>query len=520
MLGDTTRSQDDGGFAPVDPALTVQPTPPSPAALPAAPFAAPVESSLSAAPPSSQPSSAGDPAYGVPPLIVPAVVHPTAAPSPAPPLPPRPPQQQRTYLYAQGQPGWAQFAPAPPAVQVREPWSRRRKVLVTVASVAAGAVLVTATAAAGLAVRRSRTASQEQQAAVNAEVQAQMPRLEAFVAKATGRPWTSTPVVRVLDDAAFVDAMHSSHGGGSPTSPSGDDDDAGVTAAAMGLAPDPDAFWDAGSAGNDSNVTGFYDDSVRALYVRGSAWAPIVEITVVHELTHANQDQSFDLAKLTSKTRTDDESWNALQAVIEGEATLVERDYAATKSQSWQSSVEDSDSARTLSDVPIVDTEGAFPYEIGSDFVAAVREAGGTSAVSRAFTAPPRWSRDLLHPKEWLAGSLPAVVLPMRPDSPSGRSEDVSDIGVLGVEGLWLAVDAAHPRTKDFAALEGWVGDSYSASENDNADTWCFVDDVQFTSEATKKQALDFLAAWTDRQRVQVTQTSPTAARLRGCQMG
>lgn len=288
----------------------------------------------------------------------------------------------------------------------------------------------------------------------------------------------------------------------------------------MGLARDPDTYWDAGSAGTESNVTGFYDDAVKTLYVRGSSWEPIVEITVVHELTHANQDQSFDLARIAGATRTDDESWNALQSVIEGEATVVERDYAATQSEAWQRSVETSDAAGAPSDVPVVDTEAAFPYQVGADFVGAVRKAGGAAAVSRAFTSPPRWSRDLVAPQEWLAGTLPAVRLPASPASPTGKDADVADVGVLGVEGLWLAVDAAHPRTAHFTELSGWVGDRYVSTENENADTWCFVDDAVFTSTTSRDRALRFLASWTDRNRIQVSRTSPTTVRLRGCEMG
>jgi hypothetical protein len=486
VLGDTT-SGDDGatGFAPVDPAMTA-PAAPQPLVQPAA----------------TQPSE--------PYAATPYSSGPYAA-------------EPRTYLYAQPPsswpaPSWPQAAAPAPAP--RAPWSRRRRVLVTTASVVAGAVLVTGTAAAGRAVGRAGRDAQQRQQEVSARVQAELPRLEAFVATATGRPWRSTPTVQVLADDDFVDAMHSSRGGASPVQPEADDDDLGVTAAAMGLAHDPDTYWDAGSAGTDSNVTGFYDDSAKTLYVRGSSWEPVVEITVVHELTHANQDQAFDLHRITGATRTDDESWNALQSLIEGEATVVERDYAATQDAAWQQSVRTSDGSGTPSDVPVVDTEAAFPYEIGADFVSGLRRAGGTAAVTRAFLSPPRWSRDLLAPEAWLAGSLPPVRLPARPASPSGSSSDVADVGVLGVEGLWLAVDSAHPAKAHFVELSGWVGDSYVSTENDNADTWCFVDDAAFTTPASRDRALAFLAAWTDRNRIQVTKPSPTTVRLRGCEMG
>lgn len=486
-----------GGFAPVDPAMAapappVLPAPPPPYALyaaPRSPYAAPAA-----------PGAAG----------------PAARPASAPP-----PVPARAYLYAQPPTTPSSYPPAAPwapAPAPREPWPRRRTATVVIASVVAGAVLLAGAAASGAAY--GRWMSQHGSAAVATRVQQEMPRLEAYVAQATGRPWSSRPQVEVLADADFLEALHGSDGGASPRQPDDDDDDIGVTATAMGLASDPDRFWDAASAGDDSNVTGFYDDSVRTLYVRGDSWEPIVEVTLVHELTHANQDQAFDLSRIGGATSTVDETWPALQSVIEGEATLVERDYAATQSAEWQQAVFASDSAGTRSEVPYVDTAGAFPYEIGAEFVGEVRRLGGTAAVDRAFTSPPLWTRDLLDPQAWLAGSLPTVRTPARPASPSGSAGDVADVGVLGVEGLWLAVDAAHPRMDSFAELSGWAGDSYVATEDRAAKTWCFVDDVVFTSPASKKKALEFLASWTLRTGVQVTQTSATGARLRACHNG
>lgn len=383
-----------------------------------------------------------------------------------------------------------------------------------------GVLLMSSLLGAGYSQLRSAADARQRQAVVSARVQQELPRLEAFVATATGRPWKTQPRVTVLADGDFLDALDRSTGGADPKQPDGGDDDSGVTAAAMGLAPDPGTYWDAGSDATASHVTGFYDDAAGTLYVRGDTWSPIVETTVVHELVHANQDQAFDLSALTIRTRTDDESWPALQSVIEGEATLVERDYGRTRDEAWRRSVEDSDGQVPATALTVVETSAAFPYEVGSDFVEAVRDAGGTKAVARAFQHPPRWTRDLVDPKGWLAGTLPEVTIPPFPYPPSTPRGDVADIGVLGVEGLWLTVDSSRPRMSDFAELSGWRGDAYVATENKAGDTWCFVDEVLFQTPSDVDRATAFLKPWTDRARVTVERRSPTHVLLSGCRHG
>ena len=51
-----------------------------------------------------------------------------------------------------------------------------------------------------------------------------------------------------------------------------------------------------------------------------------VRVTLVHELTHALQDQHFDLTKLDRGVETSGEDF-ALTALVEGDATSVEDDY-------------------------------------------------------------------------------------------------------------------------------------------------------------------------------------------------
>ena len=76
-----------------------------------------------------------------------------------------------------------------------------------------------------------------------------------------------------------------------------------------------------------ADTVGFYDQERKALYVRGTDLTDVdVRITLVHELTHALQDQHFDLSKLDDEIETSGEDF-ALTALVEGDATSIEDDY-------------------------------------------------------------------------------------------------------------------------------------------------------------------------------------------------
>ena len=96
---------------------------------------------------------------------------------------------------------------------------------------------------------------------------------------------------------------------------------------ALGLVTAP---FDALAASEESDVVGtlgWYDDDREEMVVRGTDVDDTeVQLTVVHELTHALQDQHFDLPHLDERADTSGEQ-AALGALIEGDATLVEHEY-------------------------------------------------------------------------------------------------------------------------------------------------------------------------------------------------
>jgi len=71
------------------------------------------------------------------------------------------------------------------------------------------------------------------------------------------------------------------------------------------------------------HLLGFYDLEEKRFYIREDLPPDELSSTIVHELTHALDDQYFDLLEKRKQAGTDDDRSNAFTAVVEGSAMLV-----------------------------------------------------------------------------------------------------------------------------------------------------------------------------------------------------
>ncbi len=159
-------------------------------------------------------------------------------------------------------------------------------------------------------------------------------------------------------------------------------------------------------------VAGFYDPrSGRLALVRG---AGVDDVTLAHELTHALEDQHFDLQRFGDGP--DDDRATAEQALVEGTATLVMQDYA----DRWPSETPVGDALAGLTQatgatpLPAYTIRSlVFPYIQGERFATALRDAAGGDwrLVDVALRdRPPVTSAEILDPDRWLHVEQPAAV--------------------------------------------------------------------------------------------------------------
>jgi hypothetical protein len=143
-----------------------------------------------------------------------------------------------------------------------------------------------------------------------------------------------------------------------------------------------------------SGTLAFYDPASKNVYVRGTdTTAPATRVTLAHELTHALQDQHFDLQKLQRNAAVHGND-SVVKAIVEGDATYVQEKFASKLSDASQQSYAQTNSAEVSEaralDVPeVMKVEMGAPYALGEALVNAIWVAKGRSGVDALFRKPP-----------------------------------------------------------------------------------------------------------------------------------
>jgi hypothetical protein len=289
-------------------------------------------------------------------------------------------------------------------------------------------------------------------------IDAFVPQAVRFVEASRGLKFKHPVRVRHLSDRAFgdrvIELQRESHA---------DLERQAKVLRALGLlAPDVDAER-AEEELLATGVVGFYDSRTKELEVRGDTATVSVRHVVVHELTHALQDQWFSL----DYTGTgNDDADIAYTTLVEGDAVRVETAYVASLSPGDRRRLRAEESRQGSSpptDVPRVLVELlSFPYADGPSFTRAVLQARGQKGLDDAFTHRPASSSQVLHPDRFLAGDAPAAVAEPSADGPAFDHGTIGELGLdLLLEDLVRSggLSAAQLRS----ATDGWAGDRYVA---------------------------------------------------------
>ena len=163
-----------------------------------------------------------------------------------------------------------------------------------------------------------------------------------------------------------------------------------------------------------SSLGGYYEPG-KKLFVMAD-WLPdgMQANVIAHELTHALQDQHFSLESFIDPNSNNSDSMVARSALVEGDATAVMLDYSRRLSGRPSIATEQVVSQRILNSLGSSNSPTfqaapkslqalmTFPYKEGLVFAHALMREGGYDMVSRAFQEPPRSSREILHPEEYL----------------------------------------------------------------------------------------------------------------------
>jgi len=215
------------------------------------------------------------------------------------------------------------------------------------------------------------------------------------------------------------------------------------------------------------SVLGFYSSLSGTLVVgEPIAEAPEAEriSLVIHELTHALQDQNTAIPLALLGLRENDDVSFALAAVLEGHALHAEsRDSlgGAGAARGWGVSTLEVDAyLDAFPELPRVVVESIVAvYPAGLALVRAAQVRGGAPEVSRLLRDPPLSSEQVLLPEKWFDGpefDPPRFVEIALPDLVGCQEIGRNTLGRFSL-GIWLEERAGAPRD---AAL-AWGGDRY-----------------------------------------------------------
>lgn len=243
----------------------------------------------------------------------------------------------------------------------------------------------------------------------------------------------------------------------------------------------------------EEQAGGFYDPGTKSFYLLDDMPKSMTSLLAAHEMTHALEDQRYDIDGRIVKVLDDDDASFAMSAVAEGSASAAAAVYVA---RSMKAGTLDAASIGAMGDTVKTERLNAMPavlrrqligpYVLGMTFLMrgrADRLQGGfpKADVDAAWAHPPRSSEQILHPEKYWDPKRRDDPKRAAVNSPSlllGKGWTRAGSGVLGELTLGSLVGAATPETADLgsglvawtnAAASGWGGDRFELWTNGDA---------------------------------------------------
>jgi hypothetical protein len=240
-------------------------------------------------------------------------------------------------------------------------------------------------------------------------------------------------------------------------------------------------------------IAGLYDPKAHEFYI--ADWIPLADqrMVMAHELTHALEDQHFQIENWVKAARPNDDAELAREAVLEGSAMAAMVDFLLQGSGHSLGDLPDFDPSMLVGDLAdsaelqkaprfIKDTL-IFPYFGGLRFSASILKPSGWSSLPGVFTKPPVSTQQILHPGLYRSGKIPAhVELPLLEAMlGTGWSKlEENTLGEFGWEEVlkqFLGEERAKPLS------ETWNGDRYAVYEEKQTKRLLLLTRLRLNSE-------------------------------------
>jgi len=271
-----------------------------------------------------------------------------------------------------------------------------------------------------------------------------------------------------------------------------------------GLLPEKTDYKDAMINLLTEQVQGFYDPEERMLFI--ASWLPMSdqEPVMLHEITHALQDQHFDLQAIFRANRNsdNDDYLLAQQALFEGDATVVTLQFTIEPFKRHFSELPDLAfimetqmetemvKSPVLSDTPRFLRESLiFPYGHGASFLQEIwKQNPSWETINKLYSDPPVSTEQIMHPEKYYG--IRDNPIPVDAAAKAARLGEEWKIPYKSVFGeFMLGQLLALHMNKDYAkrAATGWGGDEVLLLENGTGRNAVWVETVWDTTDDAGK---------------------------------
>ncbi len=276
-------------------------------------------------------------------------------------------------------------------------------------------------------------------------------------------------------------------------------------------------------------VVGVYDhESKKMILVKGGAkfsgmeeemetlkefGISMEDVFLLHEMEHALQDQYFNLTSIINRAEksNNDDYENAVQSVIEGDATVVMMYYMFDKISETMGGAPLSEMMDmsvmkdTMMDSPMYASQKQFakaplyfkrvllfPYIYGMVFVDYLKKKGGWALVNKAFRNLPKSTEQIIHPHRYIMKDNPVLIRWVKLPKKMGPWYVVTQ-NVAGELTLRILFQKFLPDCDFNLPSEGWGGDVYRIYESKKGRIL-----VWYTTWDRTQDAREFLSYYVD----------------------
>jgi hypothetical protein len=252
-------------------------------------------------------------------------------------------------------------------------------------------------------------------------------------------------------------------------------------------------------------IAGLYDPKAHEFYV--ADWIPVDDqrMVMAHELTHALEDQHFQIEAWAKAARPNDDGELARESVLEGSAMVAMVEYLLQGSGRSLQDLPDIDPAMLIGDMadtpllkkapPFLKDALIFPYLDGLTFSAAILKPTGWEGLSRIFAKPPVSTQQIMHPALYTSGKAPAAISLPSMEKALGADWVKLEDNIMGEFG-WKEVlkqFIGESRAKPLSAA--WEGDRYAVYEQKQTKHLLLITRERL---ATQEQAGRFLGQYSE----------------------